>query len=250
LQAGARAEKPGMEEALAALQRGETYKAEALFDRIAKEKAAEGASANKEAARALRNKGNLLFLHDTHAAMAAYARATELDPDDPEGWNELGRLQFRTGALDAAMDSFERVLSLSNQSENNTGEAIATGNLAMIFQARGELDRAEAMQKRAFELAEELGIKEQKAAAIGNLALIYQTRGELNLAESMHRKALELNEELRRHEGMAMQYGNLGLIYMTRGELDRAEAMYKKICISIRDLGKRRVWPPTMAIWD
>lgn len=77
-----------------------------------------------------RQKGAFALVHDTHAAMAAYARAAELGPDDPDGWNRLGQLQLRTWwALDAAVQSFERVLSLGNELVDKEGQARTTGNL-------------------------------------------------------------------------------------------------------------------------
>jgi len=250
----------------------------ALAEKAAADEA-EGAAANKRAARRYRQIGALTFLHDTHKAMAAYAKAVELDPDDPEGWNWLGVLQLRTGALDAAIDSFERVFSIGNTLAEKTWQAIATGNLGLIYftrgeldraeemhlksleiekelgrkegmaadygnlgaiyLTRGELDRAEAMYERAVKLAEELGNKEQQAAITGNLGVIYRTRGELDRAEEMHKRSLELNEELGRKEQQAADYGNLGLIYLTRGELDRAEAMYLKSLKIETELGRK-----------
>jgi tetratricopeptide (TPR) repeat protein len=186
-----------------------------------------------------RQKGAFAFLHDTHAAMAAYAKATELDPDDPDGWNRLGALQLRTGALDAAINSFERVLGLSNKLSDKTWEAKATGNLGLIYRRRGELDRAEAMHLKSLEIEKELGRKEGVAKQSGNLGLIYRTRGELDRAEAMFKRDLELSEELGSKEGQARATGNLGLIYETRGELDRAEAMSHKCIELAKEIGKK-----------
>ena len=66
------------------------------------------AKANKKAARALINKGNLLSLHDTPAAMRTYARAVELDANNPEGWNQLGHMQRRLRMFDAAEQSYKQ----------------------------------------------------------------------------------------------------------------------------------------------
>jgi protein O-GlcNAc transferase len=228
LRQGAAQGTPGMERALAMLREGEFEAAEALFAAIGEAKAAEGAAANKEAAHAFRNLGNIAFLHDTDKAMRAYVKATELDPDDPDGWNQLGLLQRRAGELDASVRSFEHVLALGNRLEDRGWVAAATGNLGLIYRRRGDLEQAEAMHRKSLALNEALDRKEGMATDYGNLGLIYQTRGDLDQAEAMHRKSLAIEEALGRNEGMANQYGNLGLIYQKRGDLDQAEAMHRK----------------------
>jgi len=74
--------------------------------------AAEWRAANKEAAETARHRGALAFLHDTHKALAAYRRATELDPENAKVWNGLGHLLVRTGALDKAAAAYRTVASL------------------------------------------------------------------------------------------------------------------------------------------
>jgi tetratricopeptide (TPR) repeat protein len=240
MKASAKADQPGMAEALAALQRGDTVEAEILFEQIATAKIAEGAAANMEAAWALINKGNLLFLHDTQGAMGAYARAAELDPDDPEGWNKLGQLQLRIGELDAAIKSFERVLALGGSLSDQALIATATGNLGLIHLTHDDLDQAEAMFRKSLAIHKQLGRKEGMATDYGNLGLIYFKRNDLEQAEALHKKSLAIEEEqLGRKEGMARQYGNLSLIYFKRHDLDQTEVMLKKSLAMEEHLGRK-----------
>ena len=162
-----------IEAALARLTQGKTAEAEAIFQEVLDRKAAEGSVAHTEAAAAARHLGALAFLHDTRKALGAYRRAVELDPGNADGWNQLGRLLYRTG----------------------------------------DLNDAEAMYRKALGLNEELGSKEGVAIAHRNLGNVYSTRGDLDQAEAMYRKALGLSEELGRKEGMAANYGNLGNVY-------------------------------------
>ena len=94
------------------IEDGKTDEARALLQRLAGADAKAGAQANARAAERYRQIGALAFLDDTKAAMDAYSKAVELDPDYPHGWNELGRLQHRSGKLQAAIRSYERALAL------------------------------------------------------------------------------------------------------------------------------------------
>lgn len=222
------ASKKGREAVRRLIEDGKTDEAKALLARLAKGDVAVGAEARKRAARRYGQLGALAFLDDTKAAMDAYAKAAELDPHDPRSWNGLGTLQLRTGALDAAIDSFERVLRLGNAAGREDVTAGAIGNLGIIYRTRGELDRAEQMHKLALEINQKLGHKEAVSADFGNLGGIFYLRGELNRAERMHLKALQIDKKLDDKKGMAADYGNLGLIYLKRRMLDRAEAMFLK----------------------
>jgi protein O-GlcNAc transferase len=231
--------KAGKTQALELLEQGDRSAADAaLAAKIAELEAARGKAASGEAA-LYRQRGALAFLSDTAEAMRHYAKAAELDPDDPDGWNNLGHLQDRVGALDAAIASYGKVLALGNSVADKAVIAAATGNLGNVYETRGNLARAEEMYRKALALYEELGRKQGMAVAFGNLGNVYLTRGHLAQAETMYRKALALDEELGDKEGMANQYGNLGIVYLTHGDLARAEEMYRKALAIDEELGAK-----------
>jgi len=145
-------------------------------------------------------------------------------------------LDFRL-SLDVNIRWLKSALDAARHLGNRESEAMALGNLGILYQTRGDLDRAEEMYRKSLELSEALGRKEGMANQYGNLGNLYQTRGELDRAEEMYRKCLVIEEALRRKEGMANAYGNLGILYKTRGELDRAEEMYRKSLALFREIG-------------
>jgi len=209
-----------IQQALDKLKQGDTRAAEDIFTRIAAQAKQKGKDANLEEATALRHLGSLAFLHDTQKALDAYLRSTALDPDNIDGWNQLGRLYRRIGELDQSENAYRFILKLA--SNDLHGQAVAYGNLGVVYQTRGELDQAIDYHCKALAIHEVLGSKEGMANQYGNLGSIYQIRGELDQAIDYHRKALDIEEELGSKEGMANQYGNLGVVYQTRGELDQA----------------------------
>ncbi len=230
---------PGVDEALAELEKGETAKAEKLFEEIIKSKRQEGDAALKEAAAAARHLGALAFLHDTEKALGAYRQAVDLDPDDPDGWNRLGALLLRTGALDDAIQAFKKVLALGNRARDKSVIAMATGNLGLIYEMRCDLDKAEEHFRKALALYDELGNKEGMANVYCNLGNIYQTRGDRDKSEEHHKQALAFHKELDSKGGMASDYGNLGAIYQKRGDLDEAEKYHRKALALHEKLGSK-----------
>ena len=228
---------PGIEDALAQLQQGHTAAAETIFETVLAREAAVGQAANQQAAEAARHLGALAFLHDTDKALAAYSRAVELDPDNAEGWNQLGRLLHRIGQPDEAIDAFKHMLTLVTKSGDQHLLAMAYSNLGNVYRFQGDLVQATVMHREALKLDEALGRKEGIANTYGNLGNVYRVRGDLAQAEVMHREALKLNEELGHKKGMANAYTNLGLVYSDRGDLVQAEAMYRKALPLYQQIG-------------
>jgi tetratricopeptide (TPR) repeat protein len=230
-----------IDEALQALQRGDAKQAQAIFAEVLKTKEAQGRAANKEAraankeaAAAARHLGALAYMNNTKEALAAYQKAVELDPDNANGWNQLGLLLDLTGELAQAEAAYRKVLAVDGTKE---AQAAATGNLGLVYRRRGDLAQAEEMQRKSLTLHEALGSKEGMALNYGNLGSVYLTRGELDKAEEMYKKALALHEALGSKEGMAADYGNLGLVYEERGDLAQAEELWKKSLRLYQEMG-------------
>jgi len=172
---------PGIAQALSMLKKGQTKEAAAIFQAVAERNEKD----IKKAAAAYRHLGALAFLDDTQEALAAYRRATELEPDNAEGWNQLGHLLRRVGELDEAEAAYRKVKTLGESKNDEPLIAVASGNLGLVYQTRGDLAKAEAMYQKALALDEALGSKEGMANQYGNLGLVYQTRGDLAKAEAM-----------------------------------------------------------------
>ena len=218
------ADKTQIDVAFSALQQGNFSLVVNLFEK-------ENERLNEEAkklAEIQRNIGKLAFNNDTEKALKAYRRATQLDPDNADGWNRLAALLFRIGELDEAIGAFQIVLRLGQKHQDQEEMAWAYGNLGILYKTRGDLDKTIDYFNKTLEIHENLGHKEGMANQYGNLGNVYATRGDLDKAVDYYNKALKIEESLGRKEGMAAGYGNLGTVYQTRGDLDKAVEYYNK----------------------
>ncbi len=144
---------PGIEEALASLAEGKTAAAEAVFQDVIDRKSGD----IKEAAAAYQHIGALAFLHDTQKALSYYRRSVELDPDNANGWNQVGHLERRIGSLNESVTAYEKVLQIGEKESDRMLVAVAYGNLGNLYRTRGELEKAEKAWSQSKRLFTEIG---------------------------------------------------------------------------------------------
>ena len=90
------------------LELGDPTRARAFYAALWQTEASRGRTANRKAAQAARYVAALDALSDSAKALLASRSATELDPDDPEGWLLHASLLQRTGQSDAAREAYQR----------------------------------------------------------------------------------------------------------------------------------------------
>jgi tetratricopeptide (TPR) repeat protein len=223
--------------AFAALRKGDSSLALRYFE---EEDARRDEEANdKLRAEIKRNIGALAFLDDTQKSLKAYRRATQLDPDNADGWTWLGHLLVRIGELDEAINAYQTVLRLGQEHKNQEEIAAAYGNLGNVYDTRGDLDKAVDYYNKALQIDENLGCKEGMANAYSNLGIVYATRGNLDKAAEYIKKSLKINEILGHKEGVVANYCNLGIVYRTRDDLDKAVEYYNKALQISENLGDK-----------
>jgi protein O-GlcNAc transferase len=223
--------------ALEALKNGNTELAKQRFIDTAQQ----GEQHAQQTAEAYRNIGALTFNENTQQSLDAYRRATQLDPDNPDGWNQLGHLFRRIGELDNAIHAYNQVLKLGETHDDKEDISIAYGNLGIVYKTRGDLDKAIEFHEKSLKLSEELESKEGIAQDYGNLGVVYKTRGDLDKAIEFHEKALAIDESMGNKQGMAEDYGGLGNVYRTKGDLDKAIEFHEKALKLNEELGSKEI---------
>ena len=233
-----------LEDARKALSEKDTSKAKALFSETvaraleqAKEAKQTELKSNQQAATALRHLGALAYLDNTQEALTAYRRATELDPNNADGWNQLGRSFYHVGDLNEAITAYNKVLALDEIHQDQKERAIALRNLGDVSFIRGELDKAKQNYQQSLSLDEAVGNKQGIAADYIDLGNISFTRGELDKAIEFYQQALTLGEALGNKQDMAAGYGNLGNVSYARGELDKAKQNYQQSIELLKYIG-------------
>ncbi len=137
-------------------------------------------------------------------AIDAYQRAAQLDPTDPEVYNDLGNAYFATMQLDRARALYRKTLELAPD------HAWAMNNLGYTYFAAKEYETAVQWFQRA------LTREPDHLFARMNLAVTYHDMGAYDAA------IRELQRLLEDHPETAKAYYNLGLSYTLKGDYPHA----------------------------
>ncbi|NNK77441.1 MAG: tetratricopeptide repeat protein, partial [Litoreibacter sp.] len=116
-------------------------------------------------------------------AIEGFHRASDLNPEFPDAYSNLGNAYKAQGKLSAAVASFARALALKPDF------AEARNNLGIVLQDQGKLAEAAESYKRALE------IKADYAEAHNNLGSTLQELGDLGAAVESYTRALEITPD-------------------------------------------------------
>ncbi|XCN73100.1 MAG: tetratricopeptide repeat protein [Candidatus Electrothrix aestuarii] len=100
--------------------------------------------------------------HEQNNFQTVRRKEIELDPDNPARWNKLGLLLLYTGELDQAEEAFQKLLALGEAHQDKESQAIAYGNLGLVYRSWDNIDQAEAYWKKSLLLYQEMGMPDTK----------------------------------------------------------------------------------------
>ena len=136
----------------------------------------------------------------------------------------LGEVAQRGGLLDRALAAAEdkRSLDLGRGAEREA--AIAAGQIADVFEAKGQLDDAlKIRQEEQLPIFERLGDVRSRAATMGKITDIFKARGQLKDAlRTLREEVLPALEQLGDVRSRAVTMGRIADILQARGQLDDA----------------------------
>ena len=143
-------------------------------------------------------------------AIEAYTKAIRIKPDFAWAQNNIGVVLQDQGRLNQAVKAYKKAIEIQ------PAFADPYFNLGVVFQDQGKLDKAIKTYKKA------LGVKPDNALAYNNLGNALKDQGNLNEALDAYKKAIEIQPDY------ADPYYNLGNALRDQGKQDEAVKAYKK----------------------
>ena len=158
--------------------------------------------------------GRRIFgLGDYDEAIAAYKKVVEIEPDNGDGWNNLGATYLQTARFEESIPVFQKANALLPTADTYT-------NLGIAYTSLGRYADAVPAYEKAVEL------NPNARAFVGNLADGYRWAGDAEKARATYDKAIALAyNELEVNPRNAETKANLALYYAKRGDIAQASRL-------------------------
>jgi len=192
---------------------------------------------------AYRNLGAISGLADLKRAREAYAHATALDPDNPDGLFWAGWFELETGDLHGAENFYTRLLQLDGKGATEDQMLWARTGLGDIAVARGNLLDALTSYRDSLAIAERLakadpghaGWQHDLSLSYENIGDVLEAQGNLPDALTSYRDSLAIAERLanddpgdaQRQRDLSLSYDNVGDVLEAQGNSPDALKAYR-----------------------
>ena len=180
--------------------------------------------------------GHALTLH--HTALDA-ARTVGDRHGQAHTLNDLGRVQYWTGAYPAATANHKQALALYRELGDRLGQAHALNNLGDVQCWTDDYPAATASLQQALALFRELGDRLGQAHALNNLGRVQYLTGDYPAATASPQQALALFRELGDRRGQAYTLKDSGDVQHSTGDYAAATASLQQALALFRELGNR-----------
>ncbi|MBR8840761.1 MAG: tetratricopeptide repeat protein, partial [Stigonema ocellatum SAG 48.90 = DSM 106950] len=155
-------------------------------------------------------------------------------------WRERGCCYRLHTQYEKALECFQHILSLAQESKSLDKAANALYNIARTYQAWGKYEQAIANYQQSRDLYEQLGKQQNVANQWYWLADCYREWSKYEQALECQHKVLAIRQQLDDQPRIALAYRQLGRIYQAWGKYEQAIAHFQQSLDLYEQLGKQK----------
>ncbi len=156
-----------------------------------------------------------------------------------DAMNTEGILLLSIGQLQDARDTFEELLIIQQQLNNQIGLAKTLINVGEIDRALGQIDQMETYNRRALEISHEAEYIIGIATATANLGDVELRKGNMAEASDLYEQSIKLAEDAGMKSFLVLALFLTGDAHFLTGEFEDAKKFYKRAREVSDDIG----WP-------
>ena len=175
---------------------------------------------------------------DLQAASAAYRRLSSSEVAGPatQGLFRLGRIAWRQGRLDDALELYERARDSAIVLGDDDLRAAIENGVGSVYCQRGIFSQARSSFAVASELAVSAPLRGRVQINIGALALLL---GDVEEARASYERAVEILDSINDEEGLTIALHNLALAHSEEQDRDAAEQSFERCLLLAEKRGDR-----------
>ncbi|MFB2917481.1 tetratricopeptide repeat protein [Aerosakkonema sp. BLCC-F2] len=130
---------------------------------------------------------------------------------------------------EAALNSWQKALTIYREIKNRLGEAQALGNIGYAYFLLDDREKAIQYLQQNLAIARQIKHRQEEADALGNIGTVYYSLGDYRQAIDYYNQSLAIQREVKNRQGEAICLQNLVTAYRYLGEYDKATGYEQQI---------------------
>ena len=148
-----------------------------------------------------------------------------------------GSLQFQTSQYPAAIESWQKALTIYREIGDHNGEAGSLNNLGIAYGSLGEYGKAIDYFQKSLAIKRDIGERNGEANSLMNLGNAYNSLGQYAKAIDYYQQSLAIKRDIGAREGEANSLIGLGSAYFSLGQYAKAIDYYQQSLAIFSDIG-------------
>ncbi|ACC84970.1 CHAT domain-containing protein [Nostoc punctiforme] len=152
---------------------------------------------------------------------------------------QIGIQQYKNGALQEALQTFQKLLPILRTNGNEKIEAMTLNVIGRIYVNLGYYPQALTACQQALALVKQIGEKAEEGASLNNIGNIYNSWGQSAKALEFYQQALTISKQIddKLLEGLSLN--NIGTVYSSWGEYAKALEFYQQALVIYKQVGNK-----------
>jgi CHAT domain-containing protein/Tfp pilus assembly protein PilF len=153
---------------------------------------------------------------------------------------QQGIEQYKTGQFLTALQTYQQVLQLQKQINNQAAIAKTLDNIGEVYTSLSQYNQALEALQQALTIRQKLNDQAGIGETLNNLGFVYRLLGEYPKALELHQQSLAIAKQLKKPDISGEALHNIAAIYAAQGDYNQALELYQQALIIRQQVGDKR----------
>ena len=153
---------------------------------------------------------------------------------------QKGIEQFRSGQFQAALQTYQQVLTIRQNSKDKAGIAQTLNQIGEVYTNLSQYDNAMEALQQALNIRKQLNNPAGVGETLNNIGIVHRYLADYTKALSLHQEALEIGKKTGKSAIVGEALHNIAAVSAAQGDYDKALELYKQALAIRQQVGDKR----------
>ncbi|MCB9451161.1 MAG: tetratricopeptide repeat protein [Anaerolineaceae bacterium] len=201
---------------------------------------ADPASVLTERGSTLLDNGQYAEALDIFQQLLAIYQQTGNRPGEANTLSRIGYIRWMLGLNSESLDAYAQALAIYQQEGIDEAQAGTLLNMGLVYEFQGDLEQALATNQQALIIAQENGYRSTESGALNNIGDVYRDWEQPDTALDYYMQALAIRQATNDQTGLVTTLLNLGRIHHALKQDDQSLADYHQLLTIQQEIEDRK----------